>query len=82
MQGQQHAFNTPLQLGPTMEDGTQFDQPTDADVYQLQLQAGDLVVLATDGILDNMCACLAACCMRGRLVSSALQMKAADSGQC
>ena len=56
MQGQQHAFNTPLQLGPTMDDGSLFDQPEDSDVYKLQLQAGDLVVLATDGVLDNMCA--------------------------
>ena len=60
MQAQQHAFNTPLQLGAFMEDGNQFDQPEDADVYRLQLQAGDVVVLATDGILDNMCALAAA----------------------
>ena len=54
VQAQQHAFNTPLQLGPRMEDGSQFDQPEDADKYKLQLEAGDVLILATDGILDNM----------------------------
>jgi len=46
---QQHYFNCPLQLG-----GGSSDRPRDADPYTHSVQPGDLVLLATDGVLDNL----------------------------
>lgn len=56
---QLHSFNRPYQLGfcPPKEDKTYshlFDQPADATVMHIPVAAGDLVVLATDGLFDNM----------------------------
>lgn len=47
---QQHAFNFPYQLGTGSRDF-----PASAQLYSLKLEHGDLVVLATDGIWDNLC---------------------------
>lgn len=59
-----HAFNTPFQLSvvpPSMLlraaafGGAQLmDQPRDAELSRLQLKHGDVVVLATDGLWDNL----------------------------
>lgn len=59
-----HAFNTPFQLSvvpPSMLlraaafGGAQLmDQPRDAELSLLQLRHGDVVVLATDGLWDNL----------------------------
>jgi len=46
---QQHGFNFPFQLGTGSTDG-----PDDAECVELQLQEGDVVVVATDGVLDNL----------------------------
>jgi serine/threonine protein phosphatase PrpC len=46
---QTHAFNFPRQLGT----GSQ-DTPADADRTSLSARAGDLVVVGTDGLFDNM----------------------------
>lgn len=61
---QTHAFNTPFQLSivpPSVAarmaafGGTQLsDLPRDADVTQHRLRHGDLLILATDGVLDNL----------------------------
>lgn len=61
---QTHAFNTPFQLSivpPAVAarmkafGGTQLsDLPRDADVTQHRLRHGDVLVLATDGVLDNL----------------------------
>ncbi|KAI9167532.1 5-azacytidine resistance protein azr1 [Paramyrothecium foliicola] len=61
---QTHAFNTPFQLSlvpPSVAKraaafgGTKLsDTPRDADVTQHQLRHGDVVVFATDGVLDNL----------------------------
>lgn len=61
---QTHAFNTPFQLSlipprlaarMTAFGGVQLsDLPRDADVSQLRLRRGDVLLLATDGILDNL----------------------------
>ncbi|KAJ6783671.1 hypothetical protein PWT90_06741 [Aphanocladium album] len=61
---QTHAFNTPFQLSivpPSVAarmaafGGTQLsDLPRDADVSQHRLRHGDVLVLATDGVLDNL----------------------------
>lgn len=61
---QTHAFNTPYQLTivpppsrlqrATFGRGLLGDQPSDADRTTLDLQHGDVLVLATDGVLDNL----------------------------
>ncbi|KAK1754924.1 phosphoprotein phosphatase [Echria macrotheca] len=61
---QTHAFNTPYQLSvvpPSMLlraaafGGAQLmDQPRDAEVTQLQLRHGDVLVFASDGLWDNL----------------------------
>ncbi|KAG7411432.1 Protein phosphatase 2C-like protein 7 [Fusarium oxysporum f. sp. rapae] len=61
---QTHAFNTPFQLSlvpPSVAarmaafGGAQLsDLPRDADVTQHALRHGDILVLATDGVLDNL----------------------------
>ncbi|GJP48681.1 hypothetical protein CLOM_g7965 [Closterium sp. NIES-68] len=46
---QQHDFNFPYQLGS--EGG---DSPLAADVYSLPVAPGDVVVMGTDGLFDNV----------------------------
>eukprot|EP00658_Telonema_sp_P-2_P024511 TRINITY_DN19853_c0_g1_i1.p1 TRINITY_DN19853_c0_g1~~TRINITY_DN19853_c0_g1_i1.p1 ORF type:complete len:308 (+),score=66.35 TRINITY_DN19853_c0_g1_i1:285-1208(+) len=46
---QQHYFNCPFQLGTGCDD-----TPDHANCEELQVQPGDLVVLATDGVFDNI----------------------------
>jgi hypothetical protein len=45
---QTHAFNTPYQIG------TGGDHPTDAEEGRVVLQEGDIIVLGTDGLFDNL----------------------------
>lgn len=47
---QQHYFNCPLQIGSSR------DTPDDADQVKLPLQLGDVLVIATDGLFDNVSA--------------------------
>jgi protein phosphatase PTC7 len=51
----QHQFNFPFQLG-IGEDGMPHgnDRPEDAQVYKMQLEKGDIVVMGTDGLFDNL----------------------------
>jgi hypothetical protein len=52
-QVQMHSFNCPFQLAsPTL--WPQADTPDDADVYEVDLQPGDVLVLGSDGLFDNM----------------------------
>ena len=56
---QLRAFNAPFQLGraPDMEAGEpdgRFETPHDAALVRVPIKGGDLVVLATDGLFDNM----------------------------
>jgi len=46
---QQHFFNCPLQLGTGSKD-----LPEHGDRYEGEMQAGDLLLLATDGCFDNL----------------------------
>lgn len=46
---QQHSFNFPYQLGPQSRD-----VPDDADLLSVPVQHGDLVILGTDGLFDNV----------------------------
>lgn len=45
---QQHSFNFPFQIG------TNGDEPSKAETKQHQLKFGDLVIVGSDGLLDNM----------------------------
>lgn len=47
---QQHSFNFPYQIG--RERGN--DSPMLADKFEIELREGDIVVLATDGLFDNV----------------------------
>lgn len=59
---QQHNFNTPYQLANIPFDRfkripvDQFwsDRPSQSDKYDLPVNQGDIVILATDGLLDNL----------------------------
>eukprot|EP00899_Mesostigma_viride_P006966 jgi/Mesvir1/16270/Mv08514-RA.3 len=46
---QQHYFNFPRQLGHGI-----CDPPETADVFQLPVMVGDVIVLGTDGLFDNV----------------------------
>ncbi|KAL5033849.1 hypothetical protein RTP6_001755 [Batrachochytrium dendrobatidis] len=46
---QQHSFNFPYQLGTVSKDG-----PGDAQVFSIPVQEGDIVVIGSDGIFDNV----------------------------
>lgn len=45
---QTHAFNTPYQIG------TGGDHPTDAEEGRVAVEEGDIIVLGTDGLFDNL----------------------------
>ncbi|KAJ6257770.1 hypothetical protein Dda_7559 [Drechslerella dactyloides] len=66
-QPQTHAFNTPFQLSvisqEVVEQARKFggpvpisDRPRDAAVEQHELQHGDVIIFATDGLWDNLSA--------------------------
>ncbi|KAG1049264.1 hypothetical protein G6F43_008396 [Rhizopus delemar] len=46
---QQHAFNFPYQLGLLSRD-----QPQDAQSFTVKLEKGDIIIMATDGLYDNL----------------------------
>ena len=48
-ESQQHYFNCPLQLG-----GGSTDKPSDGDALSTEVLPGDFVLMATDGVLDNL----------------------------
>ena len=49
---QQHFFNCPFQL---MWDGAdEGDAPADAQAYDVRVEPGDVLVVATDGLFDNL----------------------------
>merc|ERR1711862_958853 len=58
---QQHRFNTPFQLmapvqgTATMRKSSGGDQPRDADIVEFTgVCSGDVIVLGSDGLFDNM----------------------------
>lgn len=48
---QQHDFNFPYQLG---SPGTVSDSPSAAQIFSIKVQVGDVVIVGTDGLLDNV----------------------------
>ncbi|MED6292848.1 Protein phosphatase PTC7 [Characodon lateralis] len=54
---QQHYFNTPFQLSiapPGAEGAVLSDSPESADSSSFDVQLGDIILTATDGLFDNM----------------------------
>jgi serine/threonine protein phosphatase PrpC len=46
---QQHAFNFPYQLGIRSRD-----QPSHAQSFTIKVQKGDIIIMGTDGLYDNL----------------------------
>lgn len=46
---QQHAFNFPYQLGTGS-----MDRPTDAQTFDLSVEKGDVIIVGSDGLFDNL----------------------------
>ncbi|KAF2360359.1 PPM-type phosphatase domain [Trinorchestia longiramus] len=56
-QEQQHYFNTPFQLSmppPGTSGHVLSDSPASADSREFEVEAGDLLLVATDGVFDNL----------------------------
>ena len=53
---QTHSFNFPLQLAvvPSEWQTDSRDMPQDSDNYNFTVEHGDIIALATDGIIDNV----------------------------
>lgn len=54
---QQHYFNTPFQLSlppPSISGQVHNDSPETADTSSFAVREGDLILLATDGLFDNL----------------------------
>jgi protein phosphatase PTC7 len=47
-ESQEHYFNCPYQVG------THGDDPSKATEHQIDIKLGDLVILGTDGVFDNL----------------------------
>ncbi|KAJ1720998.1 hypothetical protein LPJ53_004431 [Coemansia erecta] len=47
---QQHSFNYPYQLGTEPHS----DRPSDAQVFRLKIQKGDVIIVGSDGVFDNL----------------------------
>ncbi|BDA47398.1 probable protein phosphatase 2C 26 at C-terminar half [Coccomyxa sp. Obi] len=52
-EAQQHSFNCPFQLA-SQKRYPEANSPDDADVYEVSLLPGDILVLGSDGLFDNM----------------------------
>ena len=55
-QEQQHSFNYPYQLAIVPSDWRtdSKDMPLDSDNYEFTVEHGDIIALASDGVLDNV----------------------------
>ena len=51
---QQHSFNMPFQLADPGLGSAAANTPADADVYDVAGEVGDVLILATDGVCDNL----------------------------
>lgn len=47
---QQHSFNFPYQLSTEQHS----DSPSDAQVFRLKIQRGDIIIVGSDGVFDNL----------------------------
>ncbi|KAI8989980.1 phosphatase 2C-like domain-containing protein [Pilobolus umbonatus] len=46
---QQHSFNFPFQLGTAS-----FDSPSDAQQFTVKIEEGDIIIMGSDGLFDNL----------------------------
>ncbi|KAI8971785.1 phosphatase 2C-like domain-containing protein [Mycotypha africana] len=46
---QQHSFNFPYQLGTAS-----FDSPSDAQQFTVKIEEGDIIIVGSDGLFDNL----------------------------
>ncbi|PWN48732.1 hypothetical protein IE53DRAFT_389062 [Violaceomyces palustris] len=57
-QPQQMGFNTPLQLAKLpiemIQEGSISNRPEEADTFECSLRNGDVIILGTDGVFDNV----------------------------
>lgn len=54
---QQHYFNTPFQLSlppPGHDRNVLSDSPESADTFEFPVECGDVILVATDGVFDNV----------------------------
>eukprot|EP00026_Physarum_polycephalum_P011632 Phypoly_transcript_11870.p1 GENE.Phypoly_transcript_11870~~Phypoly_transcript_11870.p1 ORF type:complete len:325 (+),score=32.36 Phypoly_transcript_11870:183-1157(+) len=65
---QQHRFNFPFQLGNTSKD-----KPQHSDIATVPVQSGDIVILGTDGLFDNL--------YDSQILSCVVQYKSANKPQ-
>lgn len=52
-EAQQHSFNFPFQLGAPGTFASR-NKPGDAEIFKIPVEAGDMLVLGTDGLFDNL----------------------------
>ena len=71
---QTHFFNCPLQLGTDSRD-----MPSEGDSYEGKVESGDLLVLATDGLIDNLSEDEILRCVSGPLADGRPAMHLAES---
>jgi hypothetical protein len=50
----QHFFDCPFQLAAVPDFTSETDTVKDADVFRIPLKPGDCIIIATDGLLDNV----------------------------
>jgi hypothetical protein len=50
----QHFFDCPLQLASVPDFTSETDTVKDADIFRIPLKPGDCIIIATDGLLDNV----------------------------
>lgn len=72
---QQHVFNTPFQLSSSRGA----DRPTDAELLRVDVQPGDVVVAATDGLWDNLSEAEVAQLVNGALATGKGAVGAAEA---
>lgn len=53
-QQQLHSFNYPFQLGWASDREDAFDVPTDAEQIRVHVEPHDIVIIASDGLFDNV----------------------------
>lgn len=73
---QVHSFNCPFQLmiSPNGASGVSHgDAPSSCDEYRLKAQDGDLIILGTDGLFDNL--------WRARILEVLAEMRGAPPGK-
>lgn len=51
---QQHSFNHPYQIGRTESGSFHGESPSEGHFYRIPLSSGDVIILGSDGLFDNL----------------------------